>query len=133
MPRGSGYGIKITTSDGFWGYITNVSRDGLKRNIMDMTHAESPDNRMEFDPSDLVDEGELTVQMLWDEDKEPPIDGPKGAVTIEYPLRRNKATRCTLAGDGFLHDFSEAVPIDDKMTATGKIKMSGKWLRTIST
>lgn len=116
----TGYGITITFGSGFFAEITGVTPPGMARESIDVSHTESPDNAMEFIMADLVDYGELGVEMNFNPDTVPPIDDPFEAVTINFPSGASWAFQGALSG------YEPDAPIDDRMTASATVKVSGK-------
>ena len=88
----TGFGIQIAFASGFLARITNVTLPEEAREKIDVSHTLSADNRMEYIMADLVDSGDLEVEIIFDPAADPPID--------------------------------------DKMTATATIAISGKITRT---
>lgn len=121
-----GFGTAITFSTGFCAEITDVKVGGLSREAVDVTNFGSAGGYKEFIPSDLIDSGELEVELIYDTDTAPPIGGAAETVTVTFPLKSGETTAATLACTGFLTDSEESVPIDDKMSQSVTIKFSGQ-------
>lgn len=116
----TGYGITITFDSGFLAEIIDTTPPEMSREAIDTSHTTTPDGAMTFIPSDLIDYGECTVELNFDESATPPIDGDAESVVITFP------SGTTWTFSGFLTNYSAAAPIDDRMTATATIKVSGK-------
>lgn len=130
-----GTGAAITFQSGFFALITNISWSGWERQAIDISTMANTNNARTFMPSDLHDAGTLEVECLWDAD-----DGVKTAmtassetVTITYPVQSGGMTAATRAASGFLISASHEVPLEDKMTATYTIKLTGAVTETAST
>ncbi len=121
-----GFGITLTFSSGFFAEITNV--DGsMSRDPVDTTHSTTTGGYKTFIPSDLIDHGEVEVELHFDPDVGTgiPIDGAAETVTITFPTPVGGSSGATWAASGFLTNFSFSAPIDDKMTANATLKLSG--------
>lgn len=121
----SGYGIAITFSSGFFAEILNVDWSGMSREAIDTSHATTTNGWMTFIPAGLQDPGELSVEINFDPDDTPPIDGAAETVTVTFPTPVGGMTGATWAASGFMTSFEPSAPIDDRMTATSSIKFSG--------
>lgn len=113
-----GTGTSITFSSGFMAEILSVNHSGISREAIDDTHMGTTTARS-FQPSDLYDPGELSVELQFDEDTKPPIDGATETITVTFP------SGATWAADGFMTDFEYSDPLEDKMTATATLKFTG--------
>jgi hypothetical protein len=72
-------------------------------------------------PGDYYDPGELTVEMLFDADAEPAylVTDVAEPITITFP------GSSTWVADGFLTGFEWTAPLEDVMTATVTLKLTG--------
>lgn len=116
----TGYGITVTFASGFLAEITGTTPNEITRESIDTTHTTTADGAMTFIPSDLIDYGELSVELNFDEGQTPPIDSAPESVVINFP------SGTTWTFTGFLTSYSAEAPIDDRMTATATIKATGK-------
>ena len=121
----TGFGITITFDTGFLAEIIDVTLPESARESIDTSHTATTDGMMTFIPSDLIDNGDLEVELNFDEDASPPIDSDPETVTITFPLRTGNTTAATWAFTGFMTNYAPAAPIDDRMTATATIKVTG--------
>jgi hypothetical protein len=80
---------------------------------------------MTFQPSDLKNPGEVTVDLLFNPNTSPPITSAAETVTITYPVQPGGSTSATWACSGYLKKFKPKAPINDKMTAVATIKWTG--------
>jgi hypothetical protein len=115
----TGFGITIGFSSGFFAEIIDTTPPEQTREAVDTSHTETPEGRMTFIPSKLIDGGELQVEMAFHPDVAVPIDADPETVTITFP------SGTTWVFQGFLTGHAPAAPIDDRMTATVTIKVSG--------
>ena len=115
----SGFGTTITFSSGFCAEIISGDGPDLSREPIDTTHMGTTSGRMTFIPSDLIDGGTLSVEMAYVPATAPPIASAAETVTVTSP------DSSTCAFSGFMTSFSPSIPIDDRMTASTEIKVSG--------
>lgn len=115
----TGFGIEIAFASGFLAQITSVTLPEQTREKIDVSHTQSPDSRMQFIMADLVDSGELEVELNFDPTASPPIDDPFEAVTITF------GSGTTWEFSGALISYGGEAPLDDRMTATATIAVSG--------
>lgn len=116
----TGFGITITFgTSGFSGEIIDTTPPEMTRESIETSHTETANNRKTFIPADLGDDGELSFDINFDPDVDPPIDGAAETITITF------ASGATWAFSGFMTGYAPAAPIDDRMTATVTVKVSG--------
>lgn len=118
-PAATGFGIEIAFASGFLAQITGVTLPEQAREKIDVSHTLSPDNRMEWIMADLVDSGELEVELNFNPATSPPIDDPFETVTITF------GSGTTWEFDGALSNYGGEAPLADRMTATATIVVSG--------
>lgn len=116
----TGYGITITFGGGFLAEIIDTTPPEISREAIDTSHTTTADGAMTFIPSDLIDYGEMTVEINFDPSLTPPIEDDPESVTISFP------SGAAWSFSGFLTNYSGAAPIDDRMTATVTVKVTGK-------
>lgn len=115
----TGFGITIAFESGFLAEIIDVTPPERSREPIETTHTTTAGGHKTFMMSDLIDNGELGVELNFDETEDPPIDQPFSACVITF------ASGTTWSFDGALSNYAPAAPIDDRMTATVTIKVSG--------
>lgn len=81
-------------------------------------------------PAALSDPGAITLVVLHDHTKWPPINGDAETITITQPLRSGFSTAATWAGSGFVTAVSTPLGVDDLIRQTVTLKKSGVWTRT---
>lgn len=113
------FGGSISFASGFLAQILSVTLPEQVREAIDTTHATTTSGKMTFIPSDLIDGGELQVELNFSETTSPPIGSAAETVTITF------ASGTTWAFTGFLTNYGGEAPIDDRMTASATIKVSG--------
>lgn len=129
----TGFGTTITFSSGFLAEIRNITGPSMSREFIDTSHAGTTGGYRTYIPQDLADGGELEVEMLFDPDSDPPIDGAAEAVTITWPMPSGGTTAATWAFQGALVGFDVTAPYDDLMTATARLKVLGEITVTAGT
>lgn len=114
--------------------VTNVTPASLARDAIDVTHVQSPDKWREFIPG-LRDAGEVTFEMNFI---------PKGdgfsQILASFNSDEVQTLRITFPDgtggspddatvwiiSGFITAFEPDAPVDDKMSASVTMKLSGK-------
>ncbi len=113
-----GTGATITFATGFFAEIKSITPPGPDRPAIDTSHMTTSTYRT-FEAAQLIDWGELEVEIIFNAGIRPPISNAAETVTITFPGGE------TWAFSGFMMNASEAVPLDDLMTLTATIKVSG--------
>ena len=121
-----GFGTSITFESGFFAEITNVDWSGLSREDMDISHMGLAAPWMEFQPTDLIDPGELGVELSFDPDDEPPISEVAENCTVTWPLPAGQSNPATWVCSAYLKNYQAGAPYRGKMTATATLKFSGE-------
>jgi hypothetical protein len=128
-----GHGTTITFgTSGFTANIMSVRWSGIQRTAVETSHmattapgANQFGNKT-FIPSDLSDPGELTLELHFNPQTNPPIDAVAETMTVTWPLVAGDSTPASWACSGFVTGFDLTDPLEDKMTSTCTIKLSGK-------
>jgi len=112
------------------GEITNISPPSFSLDQVDVTHMQSPNNYREFIPG-LIDPGEASFDMNF-------VPGSASDLRIQELMNLSPGTdhrrtmkitypnHVTWSFSGMVTGYEPAVPVDDKMTATVTIKVSGQ-------
>lgn len=119
----TGTAIVFGTS-GFSAELLSANIPSASRGSIDTTHAGTTAART-FAPTDLIDWGDLEIELNFDPDEEPPLSGAAETITITWPLPAGGSTAATLAGSGFMTGFSISGTLEEKMTASATIKWTG--------
>lgn len=98
------------------GQICSVSRETIDASNM------ASSTWMEFLLADLADAGELTFDIEYDGNVDPPVNGASETVTIDI---RAQGTGYKVSGAGGMTAFQAAVPHNDKMTGSCTVKWLG--------
>lgn len=109
--------------------VINVTPGEATADRIDATHMQSPSRRREY-IAGLIDSGEASFEINWvpGSDTDEFIRGllDSGA-TVEHRITFAGPTpRVTVTYDAQVIGFSKAVPIDDRMTATITVGVSGE-------
>ena len=128
---GTGVAIVFGTS-GFTAHVMAVNGQAATRESINSSHHGTATWHT-FIPGDLSDPGELSMEINFDPDDQPPINGAAETVTITFPLPAGGTTAATLASSAFVTGWEWATPFEDKMTATITLKLSGVSTWTAST
>ena len=115
-----GTGASIAFSTSFLTPLLSISVSGISRPALDTT-AMSTTTARTFMPGDLYDPGELTCELQWDTDSTPstPLAAAAETVTITWPDSE------TMIFSAFMTGFAINAPLEDVMTATATLKISG--------
>ena len=132
-----GHGTTITFGTSGWtGNVESVSWGGIARTVIETSHmgttaagANQFGNRT-FLPGDLIDPGTITLAVHFNPQTNPPIGAVAETVTITFPLVAGDSTPANWACSGFVSSFDIQDNMDDKMTASMVVKLSGKCTMT---
>lgn len=113
-----GTGLVVTFASGFLAEIIDATPPEATRESVDTTHMGTTTART-FTPVDLIDWGEASFDIAFDPGTRPPIDQAAEAVTLTF---RNGDT---WAFTGFMTGYAPANPLEERSTATCRIKVSG--------
>lgn len=122
---GTGTTVTFGTS-GFTAQVLEVGWSGIEREAVDSTHMGTTTARS-FIPSSLYDPGEIEMEVAFDGDDAPPISAAAETITVEFAKKASGSTNgAQWAATGFLTGVEVTAPLEDKMTATLTIKLSGE-------
>ncbi len=122
---GTGTTISFGTS-GFNAYILEEGGPGLSRVSVETTHMGTTGGKT-FRPGDLYDGGELSLTVAFDPSISPPMlagEQPE-TITVTWPIPAALTTGAIWSFSGFMTAYNPTAPIEDKMTATVTIKITG--------
>lgn len=131
-----GYGVTLLVSDADpavtptnnVAQVTGFTPPNPTRDIIDVTNSSSLNSAREF-IAGLIDYGEAGFELVWDIGSA--TDTLLRGMSIEAKPRTWKATFTQVAGTpsitfkAYLTGYERAVPLDDKMTATITLKVTG--------
>ena len=105
--------------------VFNVTPGEATADRIDATHYQSPDRRREY-ISGLIDPGEASIELNWEPGSNTDVllrDLFTSGATVEH--RITFPNNVTLTYDASIIGFSKAIPLDDRMTATITVAVSG--------
>lgn len=113
-------GITITWETGFLAEILDVTgpsgaRESLRTSHMGTTVAHT------FTPADLVDWGELSVELQCVPGTDPPIDEVPSELVMTFP----DSGAAVWTFDGFMTGFEISSTLEEIITASATIKITG--------
>lgn len=120
---GTGATITFATS-GFAAKIMSFTGPSFERPSIDKTHLADTVSR-KFMPGDLYDAGELGIEFQFDPQLTPPISGAVETVTITWPVPSGLTNAGTWAFSGFMTNYQVSTPLEDLMTASATVKITG--------
>lgn len=108
-----GITIAFGTSS-FTANVHSMTPEGFTRPVIGSSYfAQSGAYALKI-PGTLVDAQSIEFEIEFDPDDEPPITAAAETLTITFPVPTGKSTGATLAGTGFISEFSfEAESIKD--------------------
>lgn len=125
MPVDNGTGASVTFgTSGFTANITAINGDSIERPSIDTTHLGTTTART-FIPGDLVDQGNLTLEIQFDPDTTPPIKTATETITVTFPLSSGGTTAADWEFSGFGTSFEYGVPLEELMTGSLTVKVTG--------
>ena len=86
----------------------------------------------EFLSGGLIDGGEVTMEFHFNPNDAVPVVGTSETVAISFPLASGDTTRANWAFTGIVSGFNPSVPMDDVMTASLTVKVTGAVTQTDS-
>ena len=114
---GTGITIVFGTS-AFVAEVTDINGPGMTRESIDVSHQGTTDARI-FIPADLFDAGEISFDIHFNPDTDPPIDKILEEIVVTWPAG------ATWTFDGFSTGYEPSTPLEDKMVGTVTVKVSG--------
>lgn len=120
-----GYGSKYLIDGVEMGEVTEITPGEATTDRVDATHMQSPGRRREF-VAGMIDSGEASFSINW-------VPGNSTDTTIRALLTSGATEEhtivfpngVTVAFDAQVIGFSKVLPIDDRMTATVTVSVSG--------
>ena len=115
---GTGTTVTFGTS-GFSANVTNIDWSDINREAIQTSHLGTVDAHTHI-PGKLYDSGSIELEIQFDpEDGLPPINGAAETITITFP------DESVWSGTGFATGFTATVPLEELMTGTLTLKISG--------
>ena len=114
-----GTGITLTFGTTSWApEIVEVTPPGSSRESLDTSHQATTTYKT-FEPSSLVDNGELSLTVHFDPSKAPPIANVAETITMAFP------SAAAWDFSGFMTSFDPQGMYENVMVANVTIKVSG--------
>lgn len=115
----NGTGISVTWESGFLAEILDVtppegSREMIKSSHMGTTNAHT------YIVAALVEWGSAVFELAFDPGQTPPIENDFSSCTITFPDGETWTFSAAMSG------YAPAAPMEDRMTVTCTLKVSGK-------
>ena len=120
---GTGASIAFGTSS-FTANVMAINGNDISRAAIQTSHLGTTGNHT-FMPGDLVDNGNIQLDIQFNPDEQPPIAGAAETITISFPLGAGGTNKATAAFTGFVTGWSWGAPLEELMTASITIKVSG--------
>ena len=119
----TGYGITLAgaTTTNFFAEIIGVTLPDQTREKIDTSHTATASGRKTYIPSDLIDGGELEVEINFN----PATTIPVAAAAETWTLTFGDTGATTWAFSGFIISAGGEAPLEDRMTATITLAISG--------
>lgn len=117
---GTGTTVTFGTS-GFSFDLLNVNWDGIERVVINTSHMGTTDAHT-FMPGKLPDNGEIQIEGAFIGNLDPPIDGATETITVDVA---GAGAGHRWAASAFMRNFSLGIPLEEKMTFTATLKVSG--------
>jgi len=117
MRNGQGTTVVFGTS-AFAANLLRVSAPGLSRKSIPSSHLGTVDWET-FAPGELVNGGEMRIDFEFDPGDTPPIDQAAETITITC------GTGEVISFSGFMTNYGGEIPLDDKLTGSATIKITG--------
>lgn len=125
-----GSGTTITFESGFFAQITDINWTGASRPAIPLPHMNltaagaGKFGNLPKVPGDVVDPGELEVEINFNPDTLPPLEEAAENCTLTFDQG------ATWVGSAFMREFSVAVPMDGVMSMRCILAFSGNITRT---
>ena len=110
-----GHGATITFS-GFTAEYQEIDGPSIERDAVETTHMTSTGGYRTFMPG-MIDMGEVTCQVNFDPNTNPPQAGAAGTLTITWPVPEGGSTGAQWSCSAFVTGYKPTAPVDDRMTA----------------
>jgi hypothetical protein len=127
---GTGTTVTFGTS-GYSANLENVDWSGIDREAFPTTHmgtTQAGANQFggkTFLPSKFADPGEITLEVQFNPQTNPPVHGVAETITVTWPQVTGDSTAASWACSGFVRSFRVSDPHDGKMMATIVAKLTG--------
>lgn len=122
MATNIGTGTTVTFGTSAFTFdLLSVNWDSIAREAINTSHMGTTGAHT-FMPTDLVDNGEIQIEGAFIGNLDPPIDGAVETITVNVA---GAGAGHQWAASGFMTNFSLGIPLEEKMTFTATLKVSG--------
>lgn len=115
-----GTGTMISFASSFFAEILSVTPPGPTREAINVSHMGTTVAHVKK-PVDLVDWNEAEIEMAFDPSVTIPIADAEEEIIITFP----DSASSTMTFQGFMTGFTMSIPLEDKMTATATLTVTG--------
>ena len=115
-----GTGTTISFESSFFAEILDIKPPSPSRESIPTSHMGTTSNHT-FTPANLVDWGEMVVEMAFAPGTTIPIASAASECVITFP----DSGSTTWTFTAFMINFEAADPLEDRMTATATVKVTG--------
>jgi predicted secreted protein len=120
----SGYGTTLSGSiSGAIARIRRITTGGGGTKVIDVSAADSPDAYNEF-IAGMTDAGALTLDLVYDKTNYDAVQNALGGSNETWTI--TLSDNSTFVASGFLKGNDLAIPMDDAVTQSASLKISGK-------
>jgi len=125
-----GHGTTLTIGGTAVGSITGITGPNKSRATVDVTSFDSTSRTREYEALRYADSGELTIDLKYDASTA--TNSPAKILRAAYTGNANSAIVITLSNsetftcDGHVTALGHAIPLDDKVTQSVSIKLTGQ-------
>lgn len=105
--------------------ILSGSRSGVTVDDIETSHSTTSGDVKTYMPADLIEGGTYDFEVAFSPDDDvDALAGVVNSITVTYPVPSGLSTGATKVFSGYINGFDEALPIDDRMTASISIKVA---------
>lgn len=115
-----GTGTSVAFDSGFFAEVLDISGPSSTRVAIGTSHLLTT-IAMTFTPGDLVDWGEVTLEIAFDPKLRPPIDDTEEVMTITFA----NSAASVWAFTAFMTGFEPSIPLEERMTGSATVKITG--------
>ncbi len=122
-----GFGATITFESSHFLEVRSFEFSDALRRALETTNNNTTAGKATFIPSDIVDNGTITIEYLVVANTDPwtILDNASASFTFTYPIPAGGSVAATVAGTAFMINKSETIPYDDIMVRRATLKITG--------
>ena len=118
-----GYGATLAFG-GFTSAVRSISGMSLSVDAVETTSMTSASEFRTYIKG-LSDGGEVSADLLFDPNETPPTLEEKGTLTVTMPIPAGDSSGATWVADAVCTGYDPDIPLDDAMSASCTLKISG--------